>query len=636
MDPTFSSLRLSLLDRGFVFAIAHVRGGGELGRRWYEEGKFAAKPNTFTDFLACARSLVAGGWTSPQRLVARGGSAGGLLMGAVANLAPDLFRAVVAEVPFVDCLTTILDETLPLTVLEWEEWGNPVEDPEIYRVMKSYSPYDNVRVDRRRRPPRPLSGHPGDRRPERPEGGLLGARQVGGQAPGGQPGEPGAARRRRWAPATAGRPAATTPGGTRRSSTHSCSTPWAWPTSPRRLPFGRRSAPTRPGPEPRRPTGRPPGRSGRAGEPAVVVVVVADPDDVAGVAPDAGTVVGTVVPGVAEDEGLNVATNGVRNGVGSTTGMPSTSRVTAGVPNWTVVVPEAGTCWTVPALNSPAHTVDPGRRRVHLHPARARARQGEPVGRVRQRVGRRGTAGARGGGRETGSAGSWVSAGSWSWGGEPWSRPTPPRGGAPSWWWRRSCGASPGGSRSRPVPRRPPRRRPPPAPPSPVGAGGSSSRGPGAGHGRSGPAGSARRRRSAPARRGGRRRRRWGRRDRGIRRCPGPGPGAPPGPRHPPPVRWEPPAPDARSAGRSARRGVRGCPGRGGSSGTEWMSSPRGRPGDDDHDGDHHQHHGHERDGPHPDHSSPNRPPEGKAAHPHRIHSGAGGDIAPGRRLRWP
>ena len=144
MDPTFSSLRLSLLDRGFVFAIAHVRGGGELGRHWYEEGKFAAKPNTFSDFVACARHLVDGGWTSPHHLVARGGSAGGLLMGAVANLAPDLFRAVVAEVPFVDCLTTILDETLPLTVLEWEEWGNPVEDPAIYRVMKSYSPYDNV------------------------------------------------------------------------------------------------------------------------------------------------------------------------------------------------------------------------------------------------------------------------------------------------------------------------------------------------------------------------------------------------------------------------------------------------------------------------------------------------------------
>jgi oligopeptidase B len=145
MDPTFSSLRLSLLDRGFIFAIAHVRGGGELGRQWYEEGKFAAKPNSFTDFIACARSLIAEGWTSPDRLVARGGSAGGLLMGAVANLAPELFRGIVAEVPFVDCLTTILDETLPLTVLEWEEWGNPVEDPEIYAVMKSYSPYDNVR-----------------------------------------------------------------------------------------------------------------------------------------------------------------------------------------------------------------------------------------------------------------------------------------------------------------------------------------------------------------------------------------------------------------------------------------------------------------------------------------------------------
>jgi oligopeptidase B len=135
IDPTFSSLRLSLLDRGFVFAIAHIRGGGEMGRAWYEDGKFAAKPNTFTDFVACARTLIAEGWTSTTQLVARGGSAGGLLMGAVANLAPELFRAVVAEVPFVDCLTTIMDETLPLTVLEWEEWGNPVEDPEIYAVM---------------------------------------------------------------------------------------------------------------------------------------------------------------------------------------------------------------------------------------------------------------------------------------------------------------------------------------------------------------------------------------------------------------------------------------------------------------------------------------------------------------------
>ena len=144
IDPTFSSLRLSLLDRGFVYAIAHIRGGGEMGRRWYEDGKLLAKKNTFTDFVAAAEHLVAEGFTSPERLTIRGGSAGGLLMGAVTNMRPDLFAAVVAEVPFVDCLTTILDETLPLTVLEWEEWGNPVTDPEVYRYMKSYSPYDNV------------------------------------------------------------------------------------------------------------------------------------------------------------------------------------------------------------------------------------------------------------------------------------------------------------------------------------------------------------------------------------------------------------------------------------------------------------------------------------------------------------
>jgi oligopeptidase B len=144
IDPTFSSLRLSLLQRGMVFAIAHIRGGGEMGRHWYEDGKFEHKPNTFTDFVAGAEHLVARGYTSPDRLVARGGSAGGLLMGAVANLRPDLFRAVIAEVPFVDCVTTMLDDTLPLTVTEWEEWGNPVTDPDIYRIMKSYSPYDNV------------------------------------------------------------------------------------------------------------------------------------------------------------------------------------------------------------------------------------------------------------------------------------------------------------------------------------------------------------------------------------------------------------------------------------------------------------------------------------------------------------
>ena len=144
IDPSFSVARVSLLERGVVFAIAHIRGGGELGRRWYEDGKLEHKPNTFTDFIACAETLIAEGYAAPDRLAARGGSAGGLLMGAVVNLRPNLFRAVVAEVPFVDSLTTILDETLPLTVTEWEEWGNPVADPEIYKVMKSYAPYDNV------------------------------------------------------------------------------------------------------------------------------------------------------------------------------------------------------------------------------------------------------------------------------------------------------------------------------------------------------------------------------------------------------------------------------------------------------------------------------------------------------------
>jgi oligopeptidase B len=144
VDPTFSVARLSLLDRGVVFAIAHVRGGGERGRQWYEDGKLINKRNSFSDFVSSAEYLVAEGYTSPDRLAARGGSAGGLLMGAVANLAPSQFRAIVAEVPFVDCLTTILDPALPLTVTEWEEWGNPLTEPEIYAYIKSYSPYDNV------------------------------------------------------------------------------------------------------------------------------------------------------------------------------------------------------------------------------------------------------------------------------------------------------------------------------------------------------------------------------------------------------------------------------------------------------------------------------------------------------------
>jgi len=142
-DPTFASSRLSLIDRGFVFAIAHVRGGGDLGRPWYEEGKLLNKRNTFTDFIACAEHLIAEGYTSRERLAIRGGSAGGLLMGAVVNMRPDLFRAVVAKVPFVDVMNTMLDPTIPLTVIEWEEWGDP-RRREDYDYMRSYSPYDNV------------------------------------------------------------------------------------------------------------------------------------------------------------------------------------------------------------------------------------------------------------------------------------------------------------------------------------------------------------------------------------------------------------------------------------------------------------------------------------------------------------
>lgn len=143
-DPSFSIARLSLLDRGMVFVIAHIRGGGEMGRLWYENGKLLAKKNTFTDFVAAARHLVDSGVTRPHRLVALGGSAGGLLVGAVANLAPDLFAGILAQVPFVDPLTTILDPSLPLTVTEWDEWGNPLSDKDVYGYMKSYSPYENV------------------------------------------------------------------------------------------------------------------------------------------------------------------------------------------------------------------------------------------------------------------------------------------------------------------------------------------------------------------------------------------------------------------------------------------------------------------------------------------------------------
>jgi oligopeptidase B len=143
IPPTFSSSRLSLLDRGVIFAIGHIRGGGELGEEWREAGRMMKKMNTFTDFIACAETLVKQKYTSSDRLVIQGGSAGGLLMGAVSNMRPDLFKAVVSQVPFVDVLNTMLDASLPLTTSEYIEWGNPNEKP-AYEYMKKYSPYDNV------------------------------------------------------------------------------------------------------------------------------------------------------------------------------------------------------------------------------------------------------------------------------------------------------------------------------------------------------------------------------------------------------------------------------------------------------------------------------------------------------------
>lgn len=143
IDPSFSSPRLSLLDRGFAFAIAHIRGGEDLGRRWYEDGKLLRKKNTFDDFVSCGEHLVAEGVADPKHLYAMGGSAGGLLMGAILNLRPDLFAGIVAQVPFVDIVTTMLDDSIPLTTGEYDEWGNP-NDKSFYEYMLSYSPYDNV------------------------------------------------------------------------------------------------------------------------------------------------------------------------------------------------------------------------------------------------------------------------------------------------------------------------------------------------------------------------------------------------------------------------------------------------------------------------------------------------------------
>ncbi|WP_397333854.1 prolyl oligopeptidase family serine peptidase [Ornithinimicrobium sp. INDO-MA30-4] len=144
IDPWFSVSRLSYLDRGVVYAVAHVRGGGEMGRHWYEQGRMLNKKNSFTDFVACADHLIEMGWVAPDRLAAEGRSAGGLLMGAIVNLAPDRFRVVHAGVAFVDALNTILDPSLPLTVVEWEEWGDPLHNADVYEYMREYTPYENL------------------------------------------------------------------------------------------------------------------------------------------------------------------------------------------------------------------------------------------------------------------------------------------------------------------------------------------------------------------------------------------------------------------------------------------------------------------------------------------------------------
>ncbi|WIM67319.1 S9 family peptidase [Corynebacterium breve] len=148
IDPGFSIARLSLMDRGMIFAVAHVRGGGEMGRTWYEDGKLLRKKNTFTDFIAAADMLIDEGLTTPAQLVAEGGSAGGMLMGAIANMAPEKFAGIQAIVPFVDPLTSILMPELPLTVTEWDEWGDPYHDPEVYDYMASYAPYENIEPKR--------------------------------------------------------------------------------------------------------------------------------------------------------------------------------------------------------------------------------------------------------------------------------------------------------------------------------------------------------------------------------------------------------------------------------------------------------------------------------------------------------
>ena len=174
--PRFYTNALSLVDRGFVYAIAHVRGGKDKGYRWYREGKREKKTNTFTDFIAAGEYLAREGFTRRGRIVAQGGSAGGMLMGAVANMAPELFLGIIAEVPFVDVLTTMLDASLPLTPPEWPEWGNPIESEADYRTIAAYSPYDNVSAQTYPH----ILALAGLTDPARH---LLGAREMGGEAP---------------------------------------------------------------------------------------------------------------------------------------------------------------------------------------------------------------------------------------------------------------------------------------------------------------------------------------------------------------------------------------------------------------------------------------------------------------------
>ena len=145
ISPSFSTTRLSLLDRGFIAAIAHIRGGDDLGYHWYEAGKLSRRTNTFNDFVDVAGYLIGGQYTAAGRIAIAGGSAGGELMGAVVNQAPELWGAVAADVPFVDVLNTMLDTSLPLTPIEWPEWGNPIEDAQAFELIRSYSPYDQLK-----------------------------------------------------------------------------------------------------------------------------------------------------------------------------------------------------------------------------------------------------------------------------------------------------------------------------------------------------------------------------------------------------------------------------------------------------------------------------------------------------------